>query len=503
MSPRAALSIFTAASLTVAVGCSTPAHTALLRVNPVAPGAQCPAGGAEVRSGIDSNNDGTLENDEVLDTSYLCNGVAGSGGGSATVVRVVPEPPGSHCSNGGSAVEAGLDLNGNGALDDGEVMTTSYVCDGKSGVLVRVEVEPAGVHCLRGGTAIESGFDSNQDGTLQDGEVTSTSYVCNPVPTVIVGDVTIAAASDVAQLTGVPRIEGSLIVQAADLTQLYLPDLVEIAGDFQITDAAATLTTVRLPRLVTVSGAVDLGDFGSVVQEPTLPALTSAARIDVTSNRLTSLSLEALTTVAGKLTIDETALPTFPPLVALTHVGGLEISYNSIFNSLTLPANLRAVDGDVTVGGNPKVTGVSAGYLAVGGSFSLASNTALTWFRLSTVTLGGTFTVSDDPAVAGDDDYLFGTPHVLHGLVISNNDGLTALPIDIGVDTLDVLKISDNPLLTQIIDFSDLRSINFLDVEDNASLLGLGLTRLDYCESTLISGNANSRPACRRRSTPR
>jgi len=50
---------------------------------------------------------------------------------------------------------------------------------GKSS-LVRQDPEPAGKNCPNGGVAIKSGVDSNGDGKLEDGEVTSTSYLCNP-----------------------------------------------------------------------------------------------------------------------------------------------------------------------------------------------------------------------------------------------------------------------------------------------------------------------------------
>ncbi len=63
-------------------------------------------------------------------------GQAGSDGsnGLTTLAAVALEPPGSHCSAGGSKISAGLDANGNGVLDSAEVSSTQYVCNGASGV---------------------------------------------------------------------------------------------------------------------------------------------------------------------------------------------------------------------------------------------------------------------------------------------------------------------------------------------------------------------------------
>lgn len=55
----------------------------------------------------------------------------------STMVRLQAEAVGSHCSNGGSQVLAGLDTNGNGVLDASEVLSTQYVCVNGSGGAVR------------------------------------------------------------------------------------------------------------------------------------------------------------------------------------------------------------------------------------------------------------------------------------------------------------------------------------------------------------------------------
>lgn len=56
--------------------------TSLLRNTPLAVGdPDCPTGGARVDSGIDANGDGMLSNDEIDQTTFVCNGSDGDGPG--------------------------------------------------------------------------------------------------------------------------------------------------------------------------------------------------------------------------------------------------------------------------------------------------------------------------------------------------------------------------------------------------------------------------------------
>lgn len=62
------------------------------------------------------------------------NGKDGSSGvpGASMLVRTVDEPAGANCASGGQKLQLGKDVNGNGQLDDGEVQDTRYVCNGNS-----------------------------------------------------------------------------------------------------------------------------------------------------------------------------------------------------------------------------------------------------------------------------------------------------------------------------------------------------------------------------------
>jgi Collagen triple helix repeat (20 copies) len=87
------------------------------------PGATGPAGAQGPRG-----NDGAM-------------GVAGPAGaagqpgpaGTGSLVALVPEPAGANCANGGTKVEVGQDTNGDGVLEDTEITSVAYVCNGAPG----------------------------------------------------------------------------------------------------------------------------------------------------------------------------------------------------------------------------------------------------------------------------------------------------------------------------------------------------------------------------------
>lgn len=157
----------------------------LVRTSVEAAGANCAAGGQRLEFGLDANGNGALDAGEVTSTAYVCNGAGGATGntgapGARSLVSITAEPAGTNCANGGRRVQSGLDTNGDNTLQAVEVTQTSYVCDGAAGLstLVTQASEPSGANCPSGGTVVRSGLDTNRNGTLDAGEVTSTSYVC-------------------------------------------------------------------------------------------------------------------------------------------------------------------------------------------------------------------------------------------------------------------------------------------------------------------------------------
>ncbi len=107
-----------------------------------------------------------------------------------TVSRWVEEPPGLQCTAGGTAIQIGVDLNGNGTLEDEEVRETSYTCHGGirteplagAETLLSLAPEPAGTNCTYGGTRVRNGIDNNGNGILEQEETVQTQFVCASPP---------------------------------------------------------------------------------------------------------------------------------------------------------------------------------------------------------------------------------------------------------------------------------------------------------------------------------
>ena len=117
------------------------------------------------------------------------------------MVSTAEEPPGENYlrENGGVVLSYGMDTNNNGVLDDEEVTGVEYICDGTEGesgengadgedgqdgedgsdALVSTTEEPPGDNCGVGGTAISHGTDTNNNGVVDEEEVTGVEYVCN------------------------------------------------------------------------------------------------------------------------------------------------------------------------------------------------------------------------------------------------------------------------------------------------------------------------------------
>ncbi|HMG57024.1 MAG TPA: hypothetical protein VK601_26175, partial [Kofleriaceae bacterium] len=81
------------------------------------------------------------------------------------------EPAGANCQFGGTAIRTGLDRNDNGALEDGEIDRTAYVCNAATKVLVRKDPSAPTLECPAGGIAVRTGIDDNDNGVLEDSEI--------------------------------------------------------------------------------------------------------------------------------------------------------------------------------------------------------------------------------------------------------------------------------------------------------------------------------------------
>jgi len=149
----------------------------LLAIMQIASGDNCENGGIQVNSGLDRNKNGLLDEDEIQHTAIICNGKDGSD----SIMKVTSESPSENCMEGGIKIESGKDENANGILEDGEVSSTTYVCNGEKSTdqLVKLIKEPAGSNCSEGGVRVLFGRDSNNNNELDSEEVMNTTFVCN------------------------------------------------------------------------------------------------------------------------------------------------------------------------------------------------------------------------------------------------------------------------------------------------------------------------------------
>ena len=152
-------------------------------------GVPCPEGGIHLAVGTDLNLNGMLDNDEVLSENYLCNGVTGADGSSGAdgsnglnaLVALSAEAPGESCLAGGTLITTALDANNDGAIQNDEVISSITVCNGVDGLtsLMSTSAEAAGENCADGGVRVDVGLDVNSNSILDAGEITNTAYICN------------------------------------------------------------------------------------------------------------------------------------------------------------------------------------------------------------------------------------------------------------------------------------------------------------------------------------
>ena len=53
--------------------------------------------------------------------------------GQSSLLNLIPEPPGANCASGGIKVASGIDANRDNVLEDNEIQNIKYVCNGNDG----------------------------------------------------------------------------------------------------------------------------------------------------------------------------------------------------------------------------------------------------------------------------------------------------------------------------------------------------------------------------------
>lgn len=100
------------------------AYDSLIETSPVSPNSSCGSvGGLMIETGSDEDFDGILDFSEVRTTDFVCDGFNGY-----TTLVETEEDFGFYCLDGGLIIDTGLDYDEDGFLDSDEIEQTSYLC---------------------------------------------------------------------------------------------------------------------------------------------------------------------------------------------------------------------------------------------------------------------------------------------------------------------------------------------------------------------------------------
>ena len=117
-------------------------------------------------------------------------GPAGTDGldGVSTLINTFTEPPSENCLGGGTKIEVGTDTDGDGQLSPDEVVQSQYICNGgysNTTMLTSISLPSDHLECDSGSKVISIGLDNGQEGgnsangILEPGEIESTTTICN------------------------------------------------------------------------------------------------------------------------------------------------------------------------------------------------------------------------------------------------------------------------------------------------------------------------------------
>ncbi len=454
-------------------------------------GDNCATGGVRVEAGVDDDRDGVLDPEEVDATEYICHGDDGAPG-IQTLVAVSDEPAGENCVNGGQRLDTGADADGSGVLDEGEIVSTSYVCTGATGAdgavgvaaLVTTADEPAGDNCAVGGEAVSIGTDDDGDGVLADDEVDTTVYVCDGADgadgdgsslagTIVAGDYTVANSLDAALLDGVEQITGTLTIFGASMGDVTLPDLERVGGLTVGNGSTFTLDSLSLPSLTTVDGSVNIQSL-SVADWSGFDALENVGGTFTLAYPMGVTTLDAFPNLRSVSVLSITTGSTLTELAgfdALISVG----SYFQVYCYATLP---MAITGFTALESAPTTIIYGSTIDDLSGFASLTDTTGVITIYYAPLTNLDDFVSLTSPAGLT----LYSMPNLTD---VSALSGVTSMPSG--------LTLSGLPALSSLSGVENLVAAGSLSIYDVDRLTNLdAFAALDIDEEGRISLNGNA-----------
>jgi len=430
----------------------------LTRRQPEPAGANCAYGGTAILSGIDSNTDDVLDDDEVVARAYECNPA------TTSLVRTDVVAADLTCPGGGSAVSNGIDDNNNGVLEDTEIDTTSVQCNSlehwAGDFTANDWRDPVKVAALRGARVV--------DGSLS---IATTDVVTLPLLELVHGNLTARGAMTELRLDALREIDGTVTIDALDLTVLSFAVLERIGGDLAVARTSEIGASITAPSLHDIAGGLrfassaagvvtfpQLATVGAIVADGSLSSLRLDGLVSVTGalaigdRVLTHLVFPALTTVGGGLTVDALQLAALE-LPVLQQIGKeLEVNGSPFLTTLALPA-LRLIGDQLTLRLVPALTTVDLGNVEdIHGSIRLENTEALAALALPKLSTVGSDPIGTGLALATTGLHELELPvlrTIIGGVSITQSAHLQELRFP-ALATVSAWSINDAPVLTRI-----------------------------------------------------
>lgn len=252
-----------------------------------------------------------LNDTEVLQTDYVCV--------DRRLTRVDEEPKGPRCAAGGAAVHAGLDRDNDGGLDDDEIESTEYVCGTVWSGDLRIEAGTdlgglADIEVVTG--SVIAGFTASAvelpslrviGGALSLGSTRATA-VTLPVLEHVSGAVAVNSTSALLELD-LPALRTAEEVTLFENEKLVSLGLGALETTKFISIDHCPLSTLALASLQSSEDGLFLGHLNGAAIE--LPNLRSAGNLHVRNSTVASLSAPRLEFVTRSIDIARNTLSSF------------------------------------------------------------------------------------------------------------------------------------------------------------------------------------------------
>jgi hypothetical protein len=349
--------------------------------------------------------------------------LASCGPDHGSLVRVDPEPAGENCPEGGVAVQTGRDDNGNGAVDDDEIESTSYVCGGASPLSCDDRHSISGLI-----TIFDSAGFAQLDGVgCIDGDLVIAGIDAATLPElsleIVTGGITLAGNPELTSLSGLGKItavggfyavqgngaltdisaigklrEGPSVIISGNDSLLDLAGLetwIDVSHNLIVANNASLRDLHGLENLTSTTQGVLLRGNRNLVSVEALDNLRSAAALEISGDAaLTSVSLASLQKINVTLLIttnDALATIEFPSLATTS---GVQVLNNRTAVSASFPSLVFTNAFQVQF--NPMLRTISAPtFIAATGTFDLSTLPSLTTLDVSALTsIGGALTLS-------------------------------------------------------------------------------------------------------------